>query len=135
MKRWRGVLIGGVVWAAAGIWLRLAVGMSLSMAPYSQQPVYSEFIDLLGADWVGIGKFLWPPIALGSDILAWTVGTVVWLFHPVGWPGSALGRFLAPYPSLDMAVVIVGSVIGGVALCTAISLVARLIARLPSQPR
>jgi len=45
MKRWRGVLIGGVVWAAAGIWLRLAVGMSLSMAPYSQQPVYSEFID------------------------------------------------------------------------------------------
>jgi hypothetical protein len=55
MKRWRGVLIGGVLWAAAGIWFRLAVGESLSMASYSHQPAYSEFIDLMGADWVGLG--------------------------------------------------------------------------------
>ena len=135
VKRWRGVLVGGVLWAAAGIWFTLAVGHSLSMASYSHQPVYSEFLDLMKADWVGLGKLFWPPIALGSDILAWTVGTVVWLFHPVGWPGAALGHLLLPHPSLDMAVVILGSVIGGVVLCVGISLLARLFGRLPSRPR
>jgi len=135
MKRWRGVLIGGVLWAAAGIWVRLAVGETLSMGPYVGRAVYSEFIDLMRADWVSLGKLFWPPIALGSDILAWTVGTVVWLFHPVGWPGSALGRLLAPHRSLDMAVVIFGSVIGGAVLCAVISFLARLMGKLPSQPR
>ena len=134
-QRWRGVLVGGVLWAAAGIWFRLAVGETLSMASYSHAPVYSEFIDLMKADWVGLGKLFWPPIALGSDILAWTVGTAVWLFHPVGWPGAALGHLLLPHPSLDMAVVILGSVIGGVVLCVGISLLARLFGRLPSRPR
>jgi len=135
MKRWRGVLIGGVLWAAAGIWFRLAVGHTLSMASYSHQPAHSEFIDLMKADWVGLGRFFWPPIALGSDILAWTLGTVVWLFHPVGWPGSVLGHLLAPHRSLDMAVVILGSVIGGVVLCAIISFLARLMGKLPSRPR
>ena len=135
VKRWRGVLIGGVLWAAAGIWLRLATGYDLSLGSYTVAPVHSEFIDLMEADWVSLGKFFWPPIALGSDILAWTVGTVVWLFRPVGWPGAALGRLLLPHPSLDMAVVILGSVIGGVVLCAVISFLARLMGKLPSQPR
>jgi len=140
MKRWvkrrRGVLVGGVLWAAAGIWFRLAVGQTLSMGPYVGRPVYSEFIDLMRADWTGIAKFFFPPIALGSDILAWTVGIVVWLFHPVGWPDRfALGRLLAPHPSLDMAVAIFGSVIGGVVLCAVISFLARLMGKLPSRPR
>jgi hypothetical protein len=136
LKRWRGVLIGGVLWAAVGIWLCLATGHDLRLGSYGVGPVHSEFIDLMRADWyVGLGKFFWPPIALGSDILAWTAGSVAWLFDPVGWPGAALGRLLLPHPSLDMAVVILGSVIGGVVLCAVISFLARLMGKLPSQPR
>jgi hypothetical protein len=135
VNRRRAVLIGGVLWAAAGIWLRLATGHDLSLGSYTVGPVHSEFLDLIGADWVGLGKLFWPPIALGSDILAWTAGSVAWLFDPVGWPGAALGRLLLPHSLLDMAVVMAGSVIGGVVLCAAISLLARLFGRLPSRPR
>jgi hypothetical protein len=135
VKRWRGVLVGGVLWAGAGIWFTLAFRHSLSMAPYSHWPAYSEFLYLMRPSCMVLDKFFLPPIALGSDILVWTVGTVAWLFHPVGWPGSVLGRLLAPYPSLDMAVVILGSVIGGVVLSAVISFLARLVGKLPSRPR
>lgn len=134
-RRWHGVLIGGALWAAAGIWFRLAVGKSLSMATYLHRPLHSEFLELLGGDWAGLGKLLWPPIALGSDIMVWTVGSIVWLFDPEGWPGEALGRLLLTHPSLDRDLVLIASVIGGTVLCALISSLAKLIRRLPSQPR
>jgi hypothetical protein len=60
---------------------------------------------------------------------------VAWLFDPVDWPGDALARLLAPHPTLDTALYILASLIGGIVLCFFISLVARQLGKLPSQPR
>lgn len=68
MRRWRGIITGGVLWAFAGTLFRVIVAMSLSLRSLAGSSMHSEFVWLLRADWVGLGKFLWPPAALGADI-------------------------------------------------------------------
>jgi len=101
MRRWTTVIICSIAWAVAGLVLITAVGWPLTLQSLAGSPIHSELINVLRADhWLGLGKLLFPPVALGTDLLLWTVGTVAWLMSPEGWPGSALGRVLSPYPTL-----------------------------------
>jgi len=42
------------------------------------------------------------PLAIGFDIIAWTIGVIIWLFGYGSWPGQALEIFLSAHPVIHM---------------------------------
>jgi len=58
--------------------------------------IKSQTFSILTSD-----QFLAPlglPLAIGLDIITWTIGVIIWLFGYGSWPGEALGIFLVAHP-------------------------------------
>jgi len=52
------------------------------------------------------------PLAIGFDIIAWTIGVIIWLFGYGSWPGQALEIFLSAHPVIHHVFYVVFLLLG-----------------------
>ncbi|MBK6586114.1 MAG: hypothetical protein IPG26_03480 [Coprothermobacter sp.] len=52
------------------------------------------------------------PLAIGFDIIAWTIGVIIWLFGYGSWPGQALEIVLSAHPVIHHVFYVVFLLLG-----------------------
>ena len=123
MRRYFIVITLGALWGVAGVILLAVVGQTPDgiLGMVGDSPV-SGTVEILFDDRLNSPlKLLLLPMAAGVDLLRWTVGFVVWLFTRQGWPGSALGAVIGPYPILAWILVLLFSTLPGAGLSWALA--------------
>jgi len=68
--------------------------------------------DILAADSSLPFVLLTLPLAIGVDIITWTIGVIIWLFGYGSWPGQALKVVLSAHPVLYYSFTIVSLLLG-----------------------
>lgn len=123
MRRYFIVITLGALWGVAGVILLAVVGQTPDaiLGVVGDRPVSSTdeifFDDRLNPPL----KLLLFPMSVGVDLLRWGVGFFVWLFTRQGWPGSALGAVIGPYPTLAWILVLLFSALAGAGLSWALA--------------
>jgi len=101
VKRYKKLLTAVLV---IGIVLLVSVILVFLEGPppeYATLPeVVSETFDILSTDYGQPFILLTLPLAIGTDIIVWTIGVTIWLFGYGSWPGQALSIFLVTHPVL-----------------------------------
>ena len=123
MRRQLRLMAPGALWGVAGVILLSLFRMTpdVILAGRIGSSPHVGTLELLSADNASaLWKVLVLPAAVGIDLLLWSVGIIPWLIIRQGWPGSALGSVLAPYPLLAWIMVLIFAALPGAAASWAI---------------
>lgn len=109
MKRYKKLLTA--VWVIGIILVVFAIVLVLfGLIPSKDIEIATYYI--LVADYSLPFILLALPLAIGFDIIAWTIGVIIWLFGYGSWPGKALEIVLSAHPVINHVFYVVFLLLG-----------------------